>query len=83
MKEHDFEYLRDVLDDIRYWDTCPDDYKQRFEVLIKQIDEHRKSLVTLGLPFVSKNKGTLHTCECNEPDAVNVKICLECDGVTH
>ncbi len=37
----------------------------------------------LGLPSVSKNTGTLHTCECNEPDSVNVKICLECDGVTH
>ena len=47
------------------------------------VDNTQYELVTLGLPPVSKNTGALHTCECNEPDAVNVKICLECDGVTH
>ena len=51
MKELDFEYLRDVLENITYWETCPETYRQRFKTLIKQIDNHREELknnVTLG-----------------------------------
>jgi len=51
MTELDFEYLRDVLDNITYWETCPETYRQRFKTLIKQIDEYRKELknnVALG-----------------------------------
>ena len=40
MEGIDLEYIRDVMSNITYWDTCPDDYKERFRVIIKQIDDH-------------------------------------------
>ena len=66
MKELDFEYLRDVLENITYWETCPETYRQRFKTLIKQIDNHREELknnVTLG--SVSK----CCNVDCSEPIA--------------
>lgn len=59
--------------------------KQIEELLEEEYGAYYDGIVNelLDLYNVSKNTGALHTCECNEPDAVNVKICLECDGVTH
>lgn len=53
MTELDFEYLRDVLDNITYWETCPDKDKQRLRLLVKQIDEHRKQVKNLNIDDVS------------------------------
>jgi predicted ATP-binding protein involved in virulence len=61
MTELDFEYLRDVLDNITYWETCPETYRQRFKTLIKQIDEHRKELKNnVALGNVSQQRELFH-----------------------
>ena len=39
MKDKDLEYIRDLMDNITYWDTCPEDYKERFRVIINQIND--------------------------------------------
>jgi len=53
MKKEDLEYLKDVLEDITYWETCPDNYKQRFGVLIELISEELTELKKLRVGDVS------------------------------
>ena len=37
----------------------------------------------LNLTRVSNKQTVFHECQCEAPDPVEIKICLECDGVTH
>lgn len=37
----------------------------------------------LTIPVVSNSSIVLHNCSCDKPDPVEVKMCLECDGITH
>jgi len=61
MKKEDLEYLKDVLEDITYWETCPDNYKKRFGVLIELISEELTELKKLRVGDVS-----VSVCDCIE-----------------
>jgi hypothetical protein len=71
MTELDFEYLRDVLDNITYWDTCPDKDKQRLRLLVKQIDEHREQVKKLNIDDVSKQRELLIAFYANQNGGLN------------
>jgi hypothetical protein len=79
MTELDFEYLRDVLDNITYWETCPDKDKQRLRLLVKQIDEHRELVKKLKIDDVSKCDNT-HCIDGVVDEVYGEKIyCSNCE----
>ena len=57
MKDIDLEYIRDVMDNITYWDTCPEDYKERFRIIIKQINDHLSNSDIIKTEQSLKNLG--------------------------
>jgi hypothetical protein len=63
MEKEDLEYLKDVLEDITYWETCPDNYKQRLGVLIELISEELIELKKLRVTDVSSSLPTIEQIE--------------------
>ena len=43
------EEITDILDNVTYWETCPEEYKQKIPVLIRALNMHYKVSRSIGL----------------------------------
>jgi len=73
MEIEDFEYLKDVIDNVRYWDTCPDDYKQRLGLLTKQLDDHINQVKNNGVLDDVSNRRELLESFIDYADSVTLR----------
>ena len=72
------------IDDLLNHDVClTENYNRAIKMLVEIIKKEREDAVKSTLAPVSKQPVVLHECQCEAPDPVEIKICLECDGVTH